>query len=124
MEGLCARSEVWMRVEVTFYVNLPYRVRKEGKWHYSSCPALDVHSQGPSNKKAEENLFQALQLFLFSCYERGTLAQILRDSGFVPLTPARHGSAPRRRTGKFNAKTMRVPLPFVVDRPREELCPA
>ena len=110
-----------MRFEVTFTVNLPYQVRKEGKWDSSSCPALGVHSQGPTQKKAEENLIEALQLFLVSCYERGTLDQVLRDSGFVPL---HRSTRARRRSSKTTPKTLRVPLPFIVDRPREELCPA
>lgn len=110
-----------MRVDVTFQVSLPYVVKKRGTWFISSCPVLDVSSQGRTGKEAQENLIEALQLFLVSCYERGTLSQVLRESGFVPKRlPAR----PRRASSKAALKTLRVPLPFTVDRPREELWPA
>ena len=110
-----------MRVDVTFQVSLPFVVKKQGPWFVSSCPVLDVCSQGRTRKQAQENLVEALQLFLVSCYERGTLSQVLRESGFVPRRlPAR----PRKASSKPAPKTLRVPLPFTVDRPREELWPA
>ena len=52
---------------------LPARVRKKGKWFISSCPPLDVHSQGRTKDEAERNLVDALTSFFISCYERGTL---------------------------------------------------
>ena len=60
-----------------FNVQLPYAVKRNGVAHVAWCPALDVYSQGPSHKKAVKNLADALRLFLMSCYERGTLDQVL-----------------------------------------------
>lgn len=48
----------------------------------SRCPLLDVYSQGRTKKKAIDNLKEALKLFIESCYERGTLGKVLRQSGF------------------------------------------
>jgi predicted RNase H-like HicB family nuclease len=110
-----------MRIEVTFEVSVPFVVKKEGKWFVSSCPVLDVCSQGPTRKKARGNLVEALQLFLVSCYERGTLSQVLRESGFVPR---RTSAGPRRSSSQATPRTLRVPLAFTVDRPRGELWPA
>jgi predicted RNase H-like HicB family nuclease len=62
---------------------LPVRVRKKGKWFVSSCQLLDVHSQGRTRAEAERNLQDALSSFLSSCFERGTLDDVLRESGFV-----------------------------------------
>ncbi len=62
---------------------LPARVRKKGKWFISSCPRLDVHSQGRTKDEAERNLVDALTSFFISCYERGTLDFVLHDAGFV-----------------------------------------
>jgi predicted RNase H-like HicB family nuclease len=71
-----------VRMTAVFEVQLPFSVKREGKWFVSNCPPLDVCSQGPTAKKATENLVDALQLFLLSCYERGTLDRVLRESGF------------------------------------------
>jgi predicted RNase H-like HicB family nuclease len=69
---------------VRFTMSVPISVRKEGKWFYSSCEVLDVHSQGKTKKVATNNLIEALQLFLETYYEEGTFEQVLRERGFVP----------------------------------------
>ena len=53
----------------------------------ASCPVLDVFSQGTTREDARKNLEEALQLFLTSCIERGTLDEVLKDCGFVPGVP-------------------------------------
>lgn len=63
---------------------LPFEVRQEGSWHFSNCPILDVHSQGRTREEAVGNLIEALQLFIESCFERGTLTNVLLASGFEP----------------------------------------
>lgn len=68
-----------MKASVEF--TLPALVRKKGKWYVSSCEALDVHSQGHTRDEAERNLKDALATFLASCFERGTLDAVLRESG-------------------------------------------
>ncbi len=65
---------------------LPYAITKDGKWFVSSCPILDVHSQGRTEKKAKENLAEALFLFLVSCLERNTLEEVLKECGFTANT--------------------------------------
>lgn len=68
----------------TFEINfhLPFKIKKENDWYISSCHILDVHSQGKTKKQAENNLSEALFLFLFSCIERGTIDSVLKDCGF------------------------------------------
>ena len=84
------------RVKVEFTV--PAEVREadqtsapggEGAYYISVCPPLDVFSQGETEEAALANLAEALQLFVESCYERGTLEGVLKDCGFVPETTAR-----------------------------------
>ena len=105
-----------------FNVQLPFTVKKDGAAFVSCCPALDVYSQGPSQKKAVENLADALRLFLVSCYERGTLDRVLKASGFRPATAARRVSTKKAASKSLNV--LSVPLPFLVDTERKELCPA
>lgn len=69
---------------IQFSVQVAIQVKQEGKWFIASCPALDVHSQGQSEKEALHNIGEAIQLFIESCYERGVLEQVLKQSGFQP----------------------------------------
>jgi len=78
---------------ITLSFRLPYRIKQDQGWYVASCPSLDVHSQGKSQKQAKDNLREALTLFLNSCIERGTLDQVLKDSKI-----ARAGRAPSRAT--------------------------
>ncbi|MBF0103493.1 MAG: hypothetical protein HQK77_21540 [Desulfobacterales bacterium] len=62
---------------------LPIKIKKRKKWFVSSCPILDVCSQGETEDHAKKNLIEALSLFLTSCYERNTLEAVLKECGFT-----------------------------------------
>ena len=64
---------------VVFSLTVDSEVKKEGDAYVSYCPALDVYSQGDSEDEASANLIEALQLFLQSCYERGTLDAVMTE---------------------------------------------
>ena len=64
---------------VMFSLTVDSEVKKEGDVYVSYCPALDVYSQGDSEDEASANLIEALQLFVRSCYERGTLDAVMRE---------------------------------------------
>ena len=51
-------EEVKTRKQVTAII------QQEGKWYVSSCPELDVASQGRTVEKARRNLIEAVELFL------------------------------------------------------------
>ena len=53
----------------------------EGKSWVGSCPDLDVRTQGETFERAQENLKEALYLFMESCLRRGTLEQVLKEAG-------------------------------------------
>ena len=92
-------------VQVQF--RLPASVRKKGKWFYSSCPLLDVHSQGHSRRESLANLKEAVGLFVESCYKRGTLGKVLLACGFIP--GGQHIS-PSIRVG---SESVNVPLSLI-----------
>jgi predicted RNase H-like HicB family nuclease len=100
-----------MDVRVAVEFTLPARIRKKGSWFISSCPPLDVHSQGRSSEEAERNLVDALTSFFVSCYERGTLDTVLREAGFVPAKSSRRV----RSGGSARNASVVVPLPFVIE---------
>ena len=91
-------------------LTLPARIRKKGRWFVSSCEVLDVHSQGKTRAEAEQNLRDALESFLVSCHERGTLDEVLRESGFVAITGK--GRDLSSRTAR--SAPLRVPLNFAI----------
>jgi predicted RNase H-like HicB family nuclease len=71
--------------KVEFQMKVPATVRQDERGMYiSSCDLLDVHSQGRSEKEALDNLVEALQLFVETCYEQGTLEQVLKAQGLLP----------------------------------------
>jgi predicted RNase H-like HicB family nuclease len=93
-------------MEVAIEFKLPMRVQKKGNWFVSSCPALDVVSQGRTKAEAEQNLADALYSFLISCYEAETLEKVLHEAGFVR-------SAATQRTHPLNGTScVSVVLPF------------
>jgi predicted RNase H-like HicB family nuclease len=67
------------KVGVTVEFKVPAKIRKKGKWFISSCPPLDVYSQGLTRDEAEHNLIDALTPFFISCFERRTLDEVLGD---------------------------------------------
>jgi predicted RNase H-like HicB family nuclease len=91
-----------LKVGLTF--TLPVKTVKRRKWYESSCPIIDVHSQGETEKKAKENLIEALSLFFISCIERGTLDAVLRECGFKP------GEYSSRNQ---NEEYIKVPIPLL-----------
>ncbi len=99
-----------MKTPVTFEVSLPFSIKKKANYFVSSCPVLDVLSQGETKEKATENLREALQLFLLDCFERGTLDKVIKESGFFVSNNL------NRVKKKANlGHEIDVPLPFVID---------
>lgn len=77
-----ATVNVSLRLEALF--------SQEDGWFVASFPALDISSQGRSKAEAERNLIEAAQLFLESCFERGTLDEVLKGCGFMPVREGVH----------------------------------
>lgn len=69
--------------KVSVHVRLQAHVDREKPGMYVSyCPALDLYSQGATVKEARANIAEAVQLFIESCFERGTLRDVLLECGF------------------------------------------
>lgn len=112
-------------MQVLFTVKLPVQIKKKRNVFVSSCPILDVYSQGESEKRARENIIEAVRLFLTSCYERGTLDQVLKECGFTPVHDGAKGSPAKSKAQKA-MKEVTIPWPFSVPahRPHSASCPA
>ena len=99
--------------KVEFRLTLPFRVTKRAKWFLASCPILDIHSQGETEEKAKKNLVEAASLFLISCFERGTLDEVLKKCGFTPIHQIPGPIKTIPTTGHENY--ISVPIPFLVE---------
>jgi len=69
-----------------FHISLPAIVKQRTNMWISSCPCVDVFSQGDTKEEAMANLKEALSLFVETCHEMGTLEQVMKDSGFSVIT--------------------------------------
>ncbi len=67
-------------VEIT--VRLRCFVRSEGESWVSGCPSLGVFSQASTADEAKSALREAVELWVESCLERGTLEHALREVGW------------------------------------------
>jgi predicted RNase H-like HicB family nuclease len=97
-------------MQIIFNVKLPAKVKKQGRLYISCCPVLDVFSQGENKEKSLENLRQALKLFFLSCFERGTIDEVMKSCGFTPI---------ERRVVKAKPfpkryESINIPLPFQI----------
>lgn len=98
---------------------LPIEVKKKGDIYVSCCPALDVWSQGDSKGEAEKNIKDAVSLFIISCFERGSIDQVLKDCGLHPLHSMQgNENTIDVSTPDANDEHMiEVPIPFNVNDP-------
>ncbi len=67
---------------IQFKVSMPFEIEQDGNAYVSSCPPLDVFSQGDTEEEAMENLGEAVNMFLESCIRRQTLEKVLSERGF------------------------------------------
>ena len=63
--------------------NIPYTVHtfKEGETYIAYVPELDLSSCGATNEEARRNIRDAVQGFLETSAEMGTLEEILEEAG-------------------------------------------
>ncbi len=71
---------------IEFKIRVPCEIYWDEDLFVSSCPPLDVFSQGETEQLALDNLVEALSLFLESCYEHGNLDEVLKECGFETVT--------------------------------------
>jgi predicted RNase H-like HicB family nuclease len=76
-------------LDIELKFRIPVKLTKKRKWYVASCPVLDVASQGETEKKARDNLVEALTLFLTTCIDIGTLNDVLKQSGFKTVEAKR-----------------------------------
>lgn len=77
-----------MEAVVQVQLRLPVTFTQEGDYVVAHFPHLDIASQGRNRDQAAQNLIEATQVFIESCFERGVLDEVLKACGFTPGRPA------------------------------------
>lgn len=102
-----------MRVIVKAEFQLFGVLKRQAGWFIAHCPPLDITTQGRTEDEAKKNLVDASELFVVSCFERGTFEQALRELGWqvvagVPVQQGQSGKTGIPRGGFM----FPVPVPF------------
>jgi predicted RNase H-like HicB family nuclease len=99
-----------MDAEIKF--TFPVKFTRKKEWYLASCPILDIHSQGDTEKEAKANLCEAVSLFITSCFERGVLDEVLKNCGFQAVYSDRpHGKQKVVKKSDY----IKVPIPFFIN---------
>ncbi len=75
-------SHQLLSVDFKIATRIGVRYDDEVRQWVSVCPALDLYSQGDTEEQAISNIHEAVSQFLGTCYEIGTLNQVLQERGF------------------------------------------
>jgi predicted RNase H-like HicB family nuclease len=100
-----------MRVTVQAEFTLFGVLKHEDGWYIAYCPPLDITTQGKTEDEARSNLMEASELFVRSCFERGTFEQALRELGWHVIggAVAKHGE---KRPMAIPAGSFAFPIPI------------
>ena len=90
------------QIQILFRVSV--HAKPDDVGYVSHCPELDVFSQGKTEESAIGNLHEALELFIGTCYENGTLLDVLRESGY---------EISKKRTQNKNEHMIEIPFSLV-----------
>lgn len=93
-------------------MRVPITLREDAGWYIASCEMLDVVSQGRTRAQALDNVSEALQLFIETCHEMGTLDAVLHECGF-------HAEKPGEEQEPVDEPCVSIPLSLVAHRHAE-----
>ncbi len=99
---------------LTIRASLPVEYAKEDGVVVASCDKIGVYSQGCTFSEARKNIEEAVNLFLLTCFEMGTLDEVLKECGFAPLS---NGQVDNDANG---SEMIDVVLPFIAARQNKE----
>ena len=73
-------SKLQLTFRANFYV-------EDDQW-IGFCPDLNVSTQGDTREEAEMNLRETVELFIETCADLGSLEEVLREAGLIPVQQA------------------------------------
>src|SRR5437016_11226962 len=114
-----------MQVLVQAQFQLFGTVKKQNGCYVAHCPPLDITTQGQTEAEAKKNLIEASELFVISCFERGTFEQAMRELGWHVVAGRampKSGELPKQpKSGEF---LFPVPVPFGFEKQAASGCHA
>ncbi len=88
---------------ITINIEFPVLIEEKEGYFSASCGSLDIYAEGSTHNEAKNHILEALEVFVSTCVEMGTLEQVLRDSGYRTVHEVR--AAP-----DLNEELVNVPL--------------
>ena len=101
---------------MTINLTLPVDITKEGDVFVAICPTLNVASQGCTTEEALLNIKEAIDLFITTCMEMGTISQVLRECGFTKVDE-------KQNISQCCSRQIDVVLPYIA-KPKTSECHA
>lgn len=98
-----------MRAIVKFEIGVPVEIFEGECAYIARCPVLNISTQGESRQHARENLIDAITLFLHTCFDMGTLDEVLKDCGFKPVQ-----GVVQEEPAADDMNFINIPLPFMI----------
>ena len=96
---------------VTFGLDVHIEKAEDVKGYTAHCLSLDVWSQGDTKREAEKNIKEAVDLFLVSCFERGTLSNVLKECSLKPVqNNKKTGKRPAGNKREYRKIDVLIPL--------------
>lgn len=97
-------------MKIKFASKIPIIIFKEEDQYISDCPFLKVASCGDTLKQAKENIIEAINLYIESCLEAGTLEEALVENGWekvneeftIPVTREKSSLRAHQKLNKLN----------------------
>lgn len=90
------------------YIILTYMINKEDKMFFAHCPELDIGSQGETVEEANNNLKDAVVLYLNTIEELGTREEIFKKKN-IKIYPYK----PKPTSRKINMPKSYNNFPFI-----------
>jgi len=92
--------------EAQFVVKMPFEINKEDNVFVSICRPFNICSQGDNESEAIENLKEAIELFITTCFEMGTFDQVMKECGFQVQKKV-------KKNNQFKQPFIDVPINFI-----------
>jgi predicted RNase H-like HicB family nuclease len=98
---------------LTIRASFPVNFTEEDGVVVASCDKIGVYSQGCTFDDARKNIEEAVNLFLLTCFEMGTLDEVLKECGFALLEEGQVDN-------DLGGEHIDVVLPFIAARQNRE----
>ena len=74
-----------MASSITVTIEFPVLIKDKGEYFVASCESLDIHAEGSSRREAKRRIMDALDVFVSTCIEMGTLEEVMKESGYEKI---------------------------------------